>query len=188
MAKFMDGKNYVVLQGGDTNVKPVGDFLLKAEVKGEGSVASDGTLTVTKALPSIYAQQIHIGFADFDEAATSVVFDTPITIPKGAIVLRTLIDNVTKFEGGTVSAATLTLGDSDGSGGTTDPDRYNTGTPNVFADADVLDAGAVSGTALHTADAVVSATLDLTGGNGDDLTAGAATITIFYYLAADHSA
>ena len=170
MSKFMDGKDYVVLQGGDTNVKPVSDFMLKTD------------------LPGFRAQQVTVGFADFSAAATTVVFDTPITIPKGAIVLRTLIDNVTKFEGGSVSVATLTLGDSDGSGGTTDPDRYNTGTPSVFADADVLDAGAVSGTALHTADAVVSATLGLTGDNGDDLTAGAATITIFYYLAADHSA
>ena len=183
MAKYMSGKDCVVLQGGATAVKLVEDFLLKTE-----AAAGTEVITPAPAFPALFAQQVALDFSDFNEAATSVVFDTSITIPKGAHVVKSLIDNVTKFEGGDVSAATLVIGDSDGSGGTDDADRYNTGTPDVFADADVLDAGDVSGTALHTADAVVSATLGLTGGNGDDLTAGEATITIFYYLGVDHSA
>lgn len=167
--------------------KPV-EFAAATEFK-SGITVPDGSFEGDSlALPALKIIQKTVTFADFDEAATSVVLDSGEIVPKGALVLRTLLDNVTKFEGGDVSAATLTLGDSDGAGGTTDADRYNTGTPNVFADADVLDAGVVSGTALHTADAEVALTLGLTGGNGDDLTAGEVTFTIFYLQGVLHAA
>lgn len=149
----------------------------------------DRTVTSAKmALPSLQAVQATITYADFDTDSTSVVYDTGMIIPKGAFVQRTLIDSVTKFEGGSVSAATIEIGDSDGSGGTDDVDRYMAASAvDVFQDADVLEAGDVSGTALHDAADEVSVTLELTGDNGDDLTAGEATITIFYYLGVDHS-
>ena len=162
------GKNRVVLVGGGIATKLVEDFCLHADI------------------PALKRAVIDISYADFNKAATTVVFDTGAVIPKGAFILKTLIDEVVKFEGGAISTAVIAVGDSDGSGGTTDPDRYNTGTPNVFQNADVLDAGAVSGTALHTADAEVAVTLT-TSANANALTAGSAKITIFYLQAADHS-
>lgn len=159
----------------------------------ERIVESDDTLTIEAgdsliiSPPCFKVVQFTVTHEDFSDSATSEVIEPGVTIPKGAYVLRTLYDNIVKWEGGSISDAELTVGDSDGSGGTTDPDRYMTGTPDVFQDADVLDAGAVSGTALHTSDADVAVTLNLTGDDCADLTAGSATITIFYLVGVDHS-
>jgi len=85
-----------------------------------------------------------------------------------------MITDVTGFAGDT--SATITIGDG------TDADRYNTGTPSVFATATDIDAGAVSGTAYHAAAA--TPTLIVTSGSDfGAVTAGSVTITIFYYLA-----
>jgi hypothetical protein len=173
-----------------------GTTITSVAISGDATMANTGALTIAggavtsakMALPNIQSVTFSLSYADFTAIATSETIEVGGTIPKGAFVLRTLIDNVIKFEGGTVSAATLTIGDSDEAGGTTDPDRYNTGTPDVFATADVLDAGAVSGTALHaTSSEAVTATLTLTGDNCVNLTAGSARVTIFYLQAVDHS-
>jgi hypothetical protein len=164
-------------------------------MSGDAALANDGTLTIADdavssakmGLPNIQSVQFTIAHDDFTAEATSEVIETAVSIPKGAYVLNTLIDSVTKFEGASISAATITIGDSDEAGGTTAADRYNTGTPDVFQDIDVLDAGAVSGTALHTSAETVTVTLDLTAGDCDETTAGAATVTIFYLQAVDHS-
>ena len=153
-----------------------------------GGLAVGGAATSAEVLPAIRKVQFTVGFADFDVAAESIVFDTGVVIPKGAVFMRTLVDNVVKFEGGSISVATLKIGDSDGSAGTTDDDRYMAAsTLNMFVAADALDAGAASGTLFHSADTEIALTLALTGGNGDDMDAGSVTITVFYYLAADHS-
>jgi hypothetical protein len=154
----------------------------------EGAMIEDGAITSARmAIPNIQSVQFTLSHADFTASATSEILEPGVTIPKGAYVLITLIDDVTKFEGASISAATLVIGDSDGAGGATNPDRYNTGTPDVFADADVLDAGVVSGTALHDDDTDIAVTLTLTAGDCDETSAGAATVTIFYLLGFDHS-
>lgn len=110
-------------------------------------------------------------FTDGGAAVGTLVLDD--SIPLGAFVVRTLIENVTGFAGNT--SAALTVGD-----GST-ADRYNTSTVNVFSTATVLDAGAVSGTALHTAAKNVTLTITVNSDWGL-VTAGALTIKIFYYL------
>ena len=114
-------------------------------------------------------------FADFtDGGSTSGTYEYTTDIPKGAVVTRTLITDVTGFAGDT--SAVITIGDG------TDEDRYNTGTPDVFTTATDIDAGVVSGTAYHAA----AATPTLTVTSGSDfgaVTAGSVTVTIFYYEA-----
>ena len=109
-----------------------------------------------------------------DGGATVGTLDLDLVIPAGAIVMYSTITAVTGFAGDTI--ATLQIGD-----GTT-VDRYNTGTPSVFATATTVDAGAVSGTAYHSG----AKTVKLTITSSTDFTAvktnglGVMTIGIYY--------
>lgn len=110
-----------------------------------------------------------------DNADATGTLETSITIPEGAVVMQAFIDEVTGFAGDT--SATITIGDG------TDVDRYNTGTPSVFATADHVSAGVPNGTAYHSADKTV--TLIVTGAS--DFTSivtegnGTVRVTVFYY-------
>jgi hypothetical protein len=94
-------------------------------------------------------------------------------IPVGATVLRTSVTGVGAFLGDT--SAVLTVGDG------TDVDRYNTGTPSVFAAAVQITAGIPSGVAEHVAAIkpvlTVTSAADFTA-----VTAGALTIRILYMV------
>ena len=129
-----------------------------------------------KGVPCLKVYQETVVVADMTDGGSTVgTFDLSITLPEGAIVLQSFIDEVVGFAGDT--SAVITLGDG------TDVDRYNTGTPNVFATADHISAGAVSGTAYHAAAKTVTITITsatdfsavVTDGNGS------VKITIFYY-------
>lgn len=124
-------------------------------------------------VPVLRVYQETFAFGDMtDGEGTSGTFDLTLTIPEGAIVTQSFIDDVTGFAGDT--SAVITIGDG------TDVDRYNTGTPNVFATADHISAGAVSGTAYHADAKTVTVTIT---SNADftNVSAGELTITIFYY-------
>jgi hypothetical protein len=113
-------------------------------------------------------------FTDGGGAAGTYALKT--TIPIGAKVKDTILQDVVGFAGDTT--AVLTVGDG------TDVDRYNTGTPSVFTTANAIDMGAISGTAIH----VTAATVTLTVTSGSDFGlvvtngAGAFTIKIFYLI------
>lgn len=94
------------------------------------------------------------------------------TIPQGAYVYRSVLENVTGFTGDT--SATIQIGDG------TDVDRYSTGTPSVFTTANAIDVGAVSGTAIHTAAKNVTVTIT-SGADFTSVAAGAATLRIYYF-------
>ncbi len=111
------------------------------------------------------------GFTDGGAAAGTKTLSTQI--PQGAWVHRCYLQNVTGFTGNT--SAVIVVGDG------TDVDRYNTATPSVFANANAIDLGAPSGTAIHTAAATVTVTV--TGGSDfTNISAGALTVKIFYYI------
>ncbi len=101
-----------------------------------------------------------------DGGSTSGTFALTETIPIGAAVLRSSLINVVGFAGNV--SATVTIGDG------SDVDRYNTGTPSVFATANAVAMGAPSGTIDHAAAATVTITvttnsdftLAVTNGNG----------------------
>jgi len=112
--------------------------------------------------------------ADFtDGGSTSGTLTLDGTIPVGALVLKTVIVNVTGFAGDT--SAALIVGDG------TDTDRYMTSTLNVFGDVAAIDGGAISGTAVHVAAKqpvlTITSAADFT-----NVTAGALTVKIFYLL------
>lgn len=98
------------------------------------------------------------------------------SIPKGAVVVQSFLTDITGFAGDT--SAVVTIGDG------SDVDRYNTGTPNVFATATDISAGVPSGTAFHAAAVApvvtVTSATDITSviSNG----AGQMTVTILYYV------
>lgn len=116
-----------------------------------------------------------VALADFtDGGSTAGTVELSTDIPVGAVVTRTLITDVTGFAGDT--SAVVTIGDG------TDVDRYNTGTPSVFATAANVDAGAVSGTIYHSAAKTPKITVTSATDFGA-VTAGEMTVTIFYYTA-----
>ena len=84
-----------------------------------------------------------IAVADLTDSSTTGTVTMAGDIPVGAEVTRTDLRKITGFAGDT--SATIQVGDG------SDADRYTTGTPNVFATAEMIDAGAVSGTAVHIA-------------------------------------
>jgi len=81
--------------------------------------------------------------ADFTDSTTTGTYTFTEEIPLGALVDYATISNVVAFSGDT--SATVTIGDG------SDVDRYNTGTPSVFAAITYLSIGAPSGTVYHSA-------------------------------------
>ena len=142
-----------------------------------GNLLVNGTLTDSQSTPSWATVQFieeTVAYDAFtDGGAAAGTYDLATQIPAGALVLRTVLEDVVGFAGDT--SAVITVGDG------SDADRYNTGTPSVFAtSAGGLDLGAVSGTAYHSAAATVTVTVT---SNADFTSVNAGSITIrIYYL------
>jgi len=137
------------------------------------AVASSAGMTMSSKLK--FKTEV-VPVASFtDNADATGTFATSISIPEGAVVAQSFIDQVVGFAGDT--SAVVTIGDG------TDVDRYNTGTPSVFATADHVSAGAVSGTAYHSAAKTV--TLIVTGASDFGLIVtdgnGSLRVTVAYY-------
>lgn len=132
-------------------------------------IANDGTLT-SRGIKTVTETFTLSDFTDGGGASGTVDFTD--SLPVGAVVLRTLIEDVTGFAGDT--SATVTIGDG------TDVDRYSTGTPSVFTTIASVDAGAPSGTVFHAAaktpKVTVTSATDFTS-----VTAGSITVSIIYY-------
>ncbi len=99
---YMSGKDNVVLQGGDTNVKPVADFLLKEEFNPQGSPSltvvgvdnEDGTGTFTVQAKDIDGNNLAGRFLIRTwRGATAYATDTAIT--GFAVATGTLLESVT---------------------------------------------------------------------------------------------
>lgn len=100
-----------------------------------------------------------------------------VTIPAGAVFARCLVTDITGFAGDT--SAVITVGDVGD-----DVDRYNTGTPSVFATAAAgCDMGAPSGKLFH-ATAVVPDVHITSASDFTAVSAGQLTVTLFWYQAA----
>lgn len=124
----------------------------------------------------LVSYQETVSYDDFtDGGSTTGTKDLGISIPAGAVFERTLVTSITGFAGDT--SATLTVGDG------SDVDRYNTGTPSVFSDADAgADMGAVSGTKHHSAAKTPKLTIT-SDSNFSSVSAGQLTVTLFWYEA-----
>lgn len=146
----------------------VSSILSTSKVRGKVVTAGDKARIVTYQQTVAYTE-----FTDGGSTAGTLALNT--SIPAGAVFLRSLVTDITGFAGDT--SAVLTIGDG------TDVDRYNTGTPSVFATAAAgADMGAPSGTAHHSA--AKTPTLTVTS-NADftSVSAGALTVTLFWYEA-----
>jgi hypothetical protein len=145
-------------------------------VNGSVVIDSSGNVVVDPAEiqpPKIAFIQETVAFGDFtDGGGAAGTIDLSTDIPLGAVVTQSFIDDVTGFAGDT--SAVVTIGDG------TDVDRYNTGTPDVFTTATAISAGAVSGTAFHSAAKTPTITVTSAADWGS-VTAGQMTITIAYY-------
>jgi hypothetical protein len=94
-------------------------------------------------------------------------------LPIGATVISSLVTSVVAFAGDT--SAVLTIGDG------TDVDRYNTGTPSVFAAANQITAGIPSGVREHNA--AIKPVLTVTSAaDFTNVTGGALTVRIVYMV------
>lgn len=125
----------------------------------------------------LVSYQQTITYSEFtDGGSTAGTKALNVSIPAGAVFARSLITDITGFAGDTSAAVTI----GDGS----DVDRYNTGTPSVFATAAAgCDLGAPSGTLWHTAAATPTVTVT---SNADftSVSAGSMIVTLFWYQAA----
>lgn len=114
-----------------------------------------------------------VSYTDFtDGGGAAGTYTSKLTIPAGALVYKTIIQNVTGFAGDT--SAALIVGDG------TDTDRYMTSTLNVFGDVAAIDGGAVSGTAIHTAAKNVVLTIT-SGSDWGAVTAGTLTFKVIFF-------
>lgn len=154
--------------------------------EGQKSVEITRYLSATKARVKfitggdkmrLVSYQETVALASFTDGGSTVgTFDLGISIPAGAVFARSLVTGLTGFAGDT--SAALTIGDG------SDVDRYNTGTPSVFATAAAgADLGAPSGTLWHTAAATPKLTIT-SGADFTSVSAGQLTVTLFYYVAA----
>lgn len=118
----------------------------------------------------------YISVADFTDGGAAAGTKALATqIPAGAVVQQAVVKNVTGFAGNV--SAVMIIGD-----GTT-TNRYNTGTPSVFATAAVVEAGVPSGVRAHATAATVTVTVttsaDFTACKSNG--AGRAYIEIIYF-------
>ncbi len=118
-----------------------------------------------------------VAYDDFTDGGAAVgTFVMTADIPAGAYVNHSVVRNVTGFANNT--SATLTIGDG------SDVDRYNTGTPSIFATAAVVAMGAPSGTRDNAA-AVATPTLTVTTASDfTSVNAGALDVYIYFNVVA----
>ncbi len=124
----------------------------------------------------IQTYQQTVVFGDFtDSTGVTGTLELNVSIPVGAVFLRTLLTVLTGFAGDTT--ATITIGDG------SDVDRYMTGTPDVFSTvAAGLDMGAPAGTMFHGA-AKTPKIIVTVATDWGAVTAGGFTVTLFWYQA-----
>lgn len=130
------------------------------------------TMTVpTRVVDLTYYEETGITRSQFtDGGSTAGTYQAQFELPVGFYVERSQLLDVTGFTGDT--SAAITVGDG------SDVDRYNTGTPSVFATISRLDLGAASGTRfIATAN---RPTITVTSG-ADFTNVSAGTLTLRVY-------
>lgn len=139
--------------------------LLDADAKLPATVLGAGSLR--------YKSETVLKSAFTDGGATVGTYVMTVTIPVGALLIRTKIAAAVAWSGDT--SAVITVGDG------SDVDRYMTGTPSIFAAAaDGVECGVPSGikliTTANTPTLTVTSTADFTNVN----VLGSVTVTIYY--------
>lgn len=141
------------------------------EIRGNTTVNAVSGITTFGSIVKI---EETVSYSDFtDGGAAAGTYDLTVsTIPAGATVVACAVTAVTGFTGDT--SAVLTVGDG------SDVDRYNTGTPSVFATAaNGVAVGIPSGTVYHASEATVTLTVT-SASDFTSVSAGSLTIEIYY--------
>ena len=139
-------------------------------------IPSSGLTNAQLGFPKIMTHQQTITRSQFtDGGSASGTKTLSVSIPEGAVFLQSAISRITGFAGDT--SAVVTIGDG------TDVDRYNTGTPSVFATADHVSTGSPSGTAYHSGAKTPTITVT-SGADFTSVSAGQMTVTLFWYQVA----
>jgi hypothetical protein len=149
----------------------VGDDVIGTLQIVNGSVTNEDLGT-----PKFATYQETFSVADMtDNTDDTGEIELNVSIPVGSVFVRSFITGVTGFAGDT--SAVVTIGDG------TDVDRYNTGTPNVFATATSIDAGVPSGTVYHATAIAPVVTITSATDFTDVVTdgSGEVTITLMWY-------
>jgi len=150
------------------------DLALSDTLSVTGATTFTGAVTMPSTQAAVTKFTETVAFGDFtDGGATVGTIALTNTIPIGAFVVCALCTAITGFAGDT--SAVATFGDG------TDVDRYNTGTPSVFATAaNGIAMGIPSGVQYHVAAKTVTVTVTT---NADFTSVSAGSLTIeFYYL------
>ena len=130
-----------------------------------------------KDADGVMVTRVHATLANFtDGGGTSGTYASGVVIPKGAIVLNSMID-IAKETG----ASTLTLEIGDGA----DADRFNASGDPSLDTVGIVSGGAPQGTALVTADASITLTVT-EGSDFGDVTELDFNVYIYYYLPAEY--
>lgn len=136
--------------------------------------APDWNLYAGSGAAAIHVLTETVDYDDFTDggAAVGTYQLTAGSIPAGAIFLYSKVLVPTGFAGNT--SAVLVIGDG------SDADRYNTGTPSVFATAAAgVEMGDPSGNQFHTA--AVTPTLTVTSASDfTSVSAGQLTVSLYY--------
>ncbi len=129
-----------------------------------------------KDAEGVMVARVPAELSDFtDGGGTSGTYASGVVVPKGAIVLNSLID--IQIETG---ASTLTCEIGDGS----DADRFNASSDPSLDTVGLVSGGAPQGTALCTSDASITLTVT-EGSDFGDVTALNFIVYIYYYLPAE---
>lgn len=124
----------------------------------------------------VMVAKIHAVLSDFtDGGGTSGTYASGVVIPKGAIVLNSMIEIIEE-----TGASTLTCEIGDGS----DADRFNASSDPSLDTVGIVSGGAPQGTALCTSDASITLTVT-EGSDFGDVTALDFRLYIYYYLPAE---
>lgn len=145
-----DGFMFIGDSNGVTSeVQMTGDVV----INNMGFTSVGGLTSNSFAYPKMVIEQHYVSTADLtDGGGTTGTYDLPTTISAGSVFQAALVTSITGFAGDTT--ATIQVGDG------TDVDRYNTGTPDVFASAlEGVACGQPSGTAWHNQDETVTVTI-----------------------------
>lgn len=136
-------------------------------------IENNAVTNVKISVPKLVTYQQTFAFWSMtDWGSTSWTLALSTSIPEGAVFVQSFIDNVTGFAWDT--SAVITIWDW------TDVDRYNTGTPNVFATAIHVSAWSPSGTTYHSAAKTPTVTIT-SASDFTSVSAWQATITLMYY-------
>jgi hypothetical protein len=136
--------------------------------------APDWNLTIGNGAAAVNSISQTVDYDDFTDGGAAVgTLQMDDSIPAGAIFLYSKVAVPAGFVGDT--SAVLIIGDG------SDTDRYNTGTPSVFATAATgVEMGAPSGNQFHTA--AVQPTLTVTTDSDFSSVSGGTLVVTLYYI------